>query len=69
MWENNDTMADFAVLRPETYICLTDDNDENIKSIRHKKLCCKKISNFKIINIFQKQLNLKLKETTHKKLT
>ena len=54
MWENNDIMTDFAVLRPEAYICLTDDNDENIKSIRHKKLCCKKNSNFKIINIFQK---------------
>ena len=35
-------MRDFAVVRPEKYSYLIDDNDENKKSKRHKKMCYKK---------------------------
>ena len=35
-------MRDFVVDRPEKYSYLIDDNDENKKSKRHKKVCYKK---------------------------
>ena len=35
-------MPKSATLRPKTYGCLTDNNDENKKSKRHKKVCHKK---------------------------
>ena len=34
-------MAEFAALRPKTYRYLTDDNDENKKNKRQKKMCHK----------------------------
>ena len=35
-------MAEFAALRSETFSYLTDDNDKNKKSKRHKKVCHRK---------------------------
>ena len=35
-------MAEFVALRSETFSYLTDDNEKNKKSKRHKKVCHRK---------------------------
>ena len=49
--------VEFAALRPKAYSYLVDDSDENEKEKSTKK--CRR--NLTIIDIIQKQLNLKIK--------
>ena len=60
-------MAAFAVLKPKTYSCLTNDNDENKKAKGTRKCAVKKLD-LKIINIFQKQFNFKIKKKLPEKI-
>ena len=61
-------MTVFAVLKPKTYSYLTNDNDENKKAKGTRKCAVKKLD-LKIINIFQKQFNFKIKKNYQKKLS
>ena len=54
-------MTAFAVLKPKTYSYLTNDNDEN-KKVKGTRKCAVKKLDLKIINIFQKQFNFKIKK-------
>ena len=58
-------MTAFAVSKPKTYSYLTNDNDENKKAKSTRKCAVKKLD-LKIINIFQKQFNFKIKKIIRK---
>ena len=54
-------MTEFAALRPKTYSSLRDDSDENKKAKGRENCVTKRNLSLKIINIVQKQLNLRIK--------
>ena len=53
-------MTKFVALKSKTYGYLTNDTDENKRAKRTKQCFIKRKLNLKILNIVQKQLNLKI---------
>ena len=62
-------MKEFFRLKAKTYSYLKDNNGEDKKSKRNKKVCHKKRNlNFKITKTGQKQVILKIKKNIQKKI-
>ena len=62
-------MTEFAALKPKTYSYLTDDSDEKKKKQEtQKRVSLNEDLHLKILNIVQKQLNMKQINQLEKKL-